>query len=152
MRSCGKTSVRSVNRGPECIMSYWMYHHMLDVCVMVQISCHVVYIMSCCMYHVVMGVSWHAGSKYLHFAWKYTVQSDLSISNSRKTPHSSPVRARYGGLRECKVWPKFFHCDCLPVSSMTAKYRESIVSTVIFFRHAVYRVGSTRECFFYMIK
>ena len=35
----------------------------------------------------------------------------LFWKDSRKTPHSSPVRARYG-VRECKIWAKFYQCHC----------------------------------------
>ena len=55
----------------------------------------------------------------------------FSLYNSRKTPHSSPVRARYGCRSWVQIWPKFYHCNCCAVctiiSYITAIYQESIV-------------------------
>ena len=63
---------------------------------------------------------------------------NFSLTISRKTVRASYgvsfVRASYGGVvRECKLRPKFYRCNCHSVNSiialqMTAIYRESIVS------------------------
>ena len=55
------------------------------------------------------------------------------LNNSRKTPHSPPVRARYvvSWVSEWKVWTEFWHFNfwavCTIVSYMAVIYRESIV-------------------------
>ena len=56
--------------------------------------------------------------------------SHLSLYNSRKTPHSLPVRVQ--------IWPKFHYCNCCAMCTIivyiTSIYRESIVliSTNVF--------------------
>ena len=60
---------------------------------------------------------------------------DISLSfffyNPWKTPHSYPVRARYGCHSWVQIWLKFYHCNCCAVctitSYITVVYWESII-------------------------
>ena len=55
----------------------------------------------------------------------------FSLYISRKTSHSSPVKASMGFCLWVQIWPKFYHCNCCAVytsvSYITMIYRESLV-------------------------
>ena len=80
-------------------------------------------------YRFDMIVSFLAQNQYIALS---IYRGHFSSYNSRKTPHSSPVKAMYGCLSWAEIWPKFYHCNCCAVCTivwyMTAIYWEPIIS------------------------
>ena len=54
----------------------------------------------------------------------------FSSDNSRKSPHISPVRARYDVVRECKSDRSFHHCNCCAVYTIYNRKISRVYSNV----------------------
>ena len=67
--------------------------------------------------------------RYISSIALFIYRGHFSLKNSRKTLHSS--RYCRGVVRGCKIWPKYYHCNCcfvcIIVLYVASIYRESIV-------------------------